>query len=168
MTHIRVRVPIRDTGCCARARALRPRLPRARCAAVAPRAHHAVTGARHRFGVAYARRPPLRDAGRYLRRPPPRWDAGRLRSVGLFTRVDAAQAAALARGSCAHRCGDGRPSPSWCCVCPPAALAGCRSVFAPPAPQVGCWSAPLRRPLCEGRRGPGRCSRSRPLRSSMR
>ena len=109
MTHIRVRVPIRDTGCCARARALRPRLPRARCAAVAPRAHHAVTGARHRVGVAYARRPPLRDAGQYLRRQPPRWDAGRLRSVGLSARVDAAQAAALARGPCAHRCGDFSP-----------------------------------------------------------
>ena len=44
-------------------------------------------------------------------------------------------AAALARGPCAHRCGDGRPSPPRCCVCPPAALAGCRSVFAPLAPR---------------------------------
>ena len=32
------------------------------------------------------------------------------------------------RRRCASRSpsGDGRPSPAWCCVCPPAALAGCR------------------------------------------
>ena len=35
-------------------------------------------------------------------------------------------------------------------------------------PQAGGWSTPLRRPLREGRRGPGRCYRKRPLRSSMR
>ena len=41
------------------------------------------------------------------------------------------------RRRCASRSpsGDGRPSPPRCCVCPPAALAGCRSVFAPLAPR---------------------------------
>ena len=175
MTLISIHVPVLGTPDAARARARRPRSPRARCAAVAPRAHQAVTGARHLLGVAYARRPPLRDAvsicaasppggmlvgsapsaslrgltrpgpllllaalaltdavtsarhtasrccvcppaalagcRQYLRRQPPRRDAGRLRSVGLFARVDAARAAALARGPCAHRGGDERPSP---------------------------------------------------------
>ena len=52
-------------------------------------------------------------------------------------------AVAFARRRCASRspCGDERLSPPyWCCVCHPAAVAGCRSGFAPPAPQAGCWS----------------------------
>ena len=116
--------------------------------------------------------PPAALAGcrQYLRRQPPRRDAGRLRSVGLFARVDAARAAALARGPCAHRCGDERPSHRLAVLrnMPAGRPCGMPSVFAPPAPQAGCWTAPLCRPLCEGRRGPGRCSCSRPLRSSRR
>ena len=61
------------------------------------------------------------------------------------------QPQALAAGCCVRLpplrltrspCGDERLSPPyWCCVCHPAALAGCRtSGFAPPAPQAGCWS----------------------------
>ena len=71
MTLISIHVPVLGTPDAARARARRPRSPRARCAAVAPRAHQAVTGARHRLGVAYAARPPLRDAGQDVRRQPP-------------------------------------------------------------------------------------------------
>ena len=43
------------------------------------------------------------------------------------------------RRRCASRSpsGDGRPSPPRCCVCPPAALAGCRPVSALPAPRRG-------------------------------
>ena len=48
------------------------------CRRCASHAHHAVTSACHRLiGVAYATRPPLRDAGRQdLRRQPPRQVAG--------------------------------------------------------------------------------------------
>ena len=117
-----------------RARARRPRTSRARCASVAPRAHHAVTGARHRLtGVAYARTAALAGCRSVSAPSAPGWEAGRLRFVGLFARVDAVRAAA--RGPCAHRRGGGRPSPPRCCVCPPAALAGCRSVSALPAPR---------------------------------
>ena len=119
-----------------RARARRPRTLRARCAAVAPRAHHAVTGVRHRLiGVAYARTAALAGCRSVFAPPAPRREAGRLRSVGLFARVDAARAAAIASGPCAHRCGGESLSPPRYCVCPPAALAGCRSVSALPAPR---------------------------------
>ena len=119
-----------------RARARRLRTPRASCAAVAPRAHHAVTGVRHRLiGVAYARTAALAGCRSVFAPPAPRREAGRLRSVGLFARVDAARAAAIASGPCAHRCGGESLSPPRYCVCPPAALAGCRSVSALPAPR---------------------------------
>ena len=61
-------------------------------------------------------------------------------------------------------CGDGRPSPTyWCCVCPHGCPRGMPVSLCAVNPRVGGWSAPLRRPLREGRRGPGRCSRpSRP------
>ena len=75
------------------------------------------------------------------------------------------------RRRCASRspCGDGRPSsPYWCCVCPHGRPCGMSVSLCAASPQAGGWSAPLRRPLREGRRGPGRCYRQRPLRSSMR
>jgi hypothetical protein len=71
MTLISIHVPVLGTPDAARARARRRRSPRARCAAVAPRAHQAVTGARHLLGVAYARRPPLRDAVSICAASPP-------------------------------------------------------------------------------------------------
>ena len=117
-----------------RARARRPRTSRARCASVAPRAHRAVTGARHRLtGVAYARTAALAGCRSVSAPSAPGWGAGRLRFVGLFARVDAVRAAA--RGPRAHRCGGESLSPPRYCVCPPAALAGCRSVSALPAPR---------------------------------
>ena len=101
-----------------RARARRPRTLRARCAAVAPRAHHAVTGVRHRLiGVAYARTAALAGCRSVFAPPAPRREAGRLRSVGLFARVDAARAAAIASGPCAHRCGGESLSPPRYCCC---------------------------------------------------
>ena len=109
-----------------RARARRPRTLRARCAAVAPRAHHAVTGVRHRLiGVAYARTAALAGCRSVFAPPAPRREAGRLRSVGLFARVDAVRAAAIASGPCAHRCGgESLSPPRYCCARLPSSVVG--------------------------------------------
>ena len=95
-----------------RARARRPRTLRARCAAVAPRAHHAVTGVRHRLiGVAYARAAAL---------------------AGCWSGFASPAALAGCRGSAL--------APRRRPLCAAAALAGCRSGFArrrPPLRDAG-------------------------------
>ena len=79
------------------------RRPLRSLAAVAPRANHAVTSARRRLiGVAYAVRPPLRDAGQDLRRQPPRRDAGRLRFVDLSLRGSTRPGPRLSLAARAH------------------------------------------------------------------